>query len=161
MVRVRQGEALLEIAHHDGGVSRVHPVVGVPVAVVVATVSLLVDVVRVFKQRHPLRAVDDRRAGGGQGVIHKVLQPGAVHGDDIRTLDLFHVVHRQGIVVEAAHRAGVQPLHGDALHALGNGPGEEIDRIGGGQDGQPLLLGGARGGLGAAGKQEQDGQEHG
>lgn len=59
MVRVRQGEALLEIAHHDGGVSWVHPVVGVPVAVVVATVSLLVDVVRVFKQRHPLRAVDD------------------------------------------------------------------------------------------------------
>ena len=56
VIRVRRTQARQNIARHDPGVGRVHPVVGVPVAVVVAVVAVVVLVVVVgqaLQQLHP------------------------------------------------------------------------------------------------------------
>ena len=110
------------------------------VVVVVVVVLPLVVVLPVLQQLHPLGTVDHRRVGGGQGVLHEFLQLSAVHGDHICPLDLLHIVHRQRIVVQAAHLTGAQPLHRHAVHILRKGAGKEIDGVGGGQHGQPRLL---------------------
>ena len=98
-------------------------------AVVVAVLLLGVDVIGVLQEGHPLRAVDDQGAGGGQGILHKLLQVRPVQGDYVRRLDLLHVGDRQGVVVETGHLPGVQPLHRHAVHPLRHRLNGQIHRI--------------------------------
>ena len=126
-------------------------------AVVMAVlVPLVVVVGPVFQQLHPHRAVDNRRTGALQGVLQKFLQPRAVDGDHVRPFQLLHVLHGQGVVVEAAGAPGVQPLHLHSLHPLGHGGGEQINGVGGTHHRQPGLL---RRDRAAGERQEQRGQE--
>ena len=93
--RVGLTQPIGQVFHHLHRPPGVHPIVGVDVPVVVVlvvvvlvVVVLVVVVMRVVRvillhvvavqggqQVHSLVAVDHRRIGGGQGVIHKVLQP--------------------------------------------------------------------------------------
>ena len=130
-------------------------------AVVVAVLLLGVDVVGVLQEGHPLRAVDDQGAGGGQGILHKLLQVRPVQGNHVRRLDLFHVGDRQSVVVEAGHLPGVQPLHRHAVYPVRHRLGGQIDRIGGGQNGQPGLLPSHSPGASAPGQQKGQGQQQG
>ena len=67
VLRVRLGEAVSNVAHHLLHILRVHPVVGVKVAVVILLRPVLMDVALALQQVHSRGAVDDRGAGGGQG----------------------------------------------------------------------------------------------
>ena len=139
MVRVQLGQARLEILHHLCRPLRVHPVVGVPVAVVVAVVAVVV-VGQALQQRDSLGTVHDLRVGGFQGVFQKFLQPRAVDRNQIGAFDFLHIPHGQGVVMQTTDAARVQPLHGDVVHILGEGAGKQIDGIGCCYDGQFMFL---------------------
>ena len=104
------------------------PIFLVPVVVVMA---------HHLQHLNSLGAVDHSSLSLAEGVIHKVLQPRSVHGDDIGAFNELHVAHRQRVVVQTAHLAGVQPLHYNAIYVLRHGTGQQIDRIGGGHHRQP------------------------
>lgn len=106
---------------------------GVPVAgFAVVLVLVVVFVPLVGEQVDPLGAVDDRGGGLGQRIGHKVLQPHAVHHDDIGALDGLHIIDGEGVVVETGNLILDQQIHLDVLHVFGDGGGEEIDGICGG-----------------------------
>ena len=124
-------------------------------AVVVAVIVLLVLVVvmgQVLQQLNALRAVDDPGVRGGQSVLQKFLQTRAVDGDDVRPLQLLHVLHGQGVVVETAGAAGIQPLHYYAVYPSRDSGGKQVNRVGGAHHGQPGLLPGR--GTGGQGQQQ-------
>ena len=100
----------------------------------------------------------------GQGVGHEVLQPYAIHDDDVGGLDGLHIVDGEGVVVEAGNLPLNQQVHLYPIHPLGDGGGKQIDGIGGAQDPQSAALRGGGGGRlppAAGGEQEQRGQENG
>ena len=159
VLRVRLGEAVSDVVHHLLHILRVHPVVGVEVAVVIILLPVLVDMALALQQIDSLGAVDDRGAGGGQGVLHKFLHAGPVQGHHVGPLKLLHVPHGEGVVVEAGHRPRLQPEDGDALHPLRHRPGGQVDRIGGGQHRQAGLLPVRSAGPGGGAARQQQGQE--
>ena len=148
------------VPDHLGGPLRVHPDVGVVLVVVV--VALMAQG---GQQRHPLGAVDDGGVGGGQGVGHEVLQAHAVHDDDVGGLDGLHIVDGEGVIMETGDLLLDEPGDLHPLHPFRDGGGEEVDRVGGGQDVKGIVFlrrrGGGRRPAAAGGEEEQAGEEQG
>ena len=86
------------------------------------------------QELNALRAVDHRRVRGRQGVAHKVLQPRTVHHKHIGLLDGPHVTDGERVVVEAGGGLVDQQAYLHILRPLGHRCGEQVDRVGGGQD---------------------------
>ena len=179
MVRVGLGQPGGQGLGHLGVALGVHPDVGVGVSVVVVmVVMVMVMVVMVMvvvvvvllhvvivqggQQGHVPAAINGEGGGGVQRVVHKLLQLRPVQGDDVCLGQLFHVVHRQGVVVQTAGRAGVQPQHRRAVYLSGQSAGQQIEGVGGGHHGEGVVvLRGGRipGGPGAASQQRQRQQQ--
>ena len=115
------------------------------------------------QQLDPRRAVDLPGVGGFQGVGHGVLQARAVEDDHVRAVQDLHVPDREGVVVQAAHRLVDHQGHVDVLRAFGDFPGEEVDGIGGGGQGQAVLrlTGPLPGAAGRQGKGKSQTQQEG
>jgi len=131
----------------------------VGVVLLLVVVAVVSRVLQGGQKGDPLGGVDDGGLGLGQGIGHEVLQPHPVHHDHVGPLDGLHVGGGEGIVMEAGGLGVDQQGDLHPLRPLGDGGGEEVHRVGGGQNVEGIVLLPLGGGTG--GEQKEQGRQQG
>lgn len=95
----------------------------------------MVSCVLPLQQRDALGAVNlGRIAHSLQGAFHGLLQAGAVAHDDVGPFQGLHIFYGEGVVMQAADGLVDHQGDGAVRNAAGHLAGEEIHRVGGGDD---------------------------
>ena len=160
VVRVQLGQAAGQILQHGAGPQRVHPNVGVRLMLMAGREDspfVMVSCVLPLQQRDALGAVNlGRIAHSLQGAFHGLLQAGAVAHDDVGPFQGLHIFYGEGVVMQAADGLVDHQGDGAVRNAAGHLAGEEIHRVGGGDDLGPAVFCSVAGVGGAGGQQQKE-----